>query len=213
MGPEFVFEALRTDVEASAGASGRTLRFLANVDPVDVARALTGLDADQTLVIIVSKTFTTAETMLNARTVKQWLVEHIQGADQKAIIRQHMIAVSTAIPKAVDFGIDEANIFGFWDWVGGRYSVCSAVGVLPLSIHYGAGIIQSFLAGARDMDAHFFEAPLRGNLPVLLGLLGVWNSSFLGHAARAILPCKPPPPPPSTTPRRVGGNGNPGECY
>ncbi len=91
--------------------------------------------------------------------------------------------------KAVAFGVDADNVFGFWDWVGGRYSVCSAVGVLPLSLQYGYPVMQSFLAGAHDMDVHFFEAPLRGNLPVLMGLLGVWNSTFLGHPAKAILPC------------------------
>lgn len=188
LGPEFVFEALRTDPVAAAMAKGRTLRFLANVDPVDVSRALAGLIPEQTLVIIVSKTFTTAETMLNARTVKNWLLTSFPGADPAAVIRQHMVAVSTAIPKAVAFGISEENIFGFWDWVGGRFSVCSAVGVLPLSLHYGSKVVEQFLAGAHSMDRHFFEAPLRSNLPVLLGLLGVWNSSFLKFGARAILP-------------------------
>ena len=156
----------------------------------DVSRALSGLDAERTLVIIVSKTFTTAETMLNARTVRSWLLERIATVDPKSVIRQHVVAVSTAIPKVVDFGVAEENIFGFWDWVGGRYSVCSAVGMLPLAIHYGFPVMKEFLAGAHDMDAHFFEAPLRVNLPVLLGLLGVWNSSFMGISARAILPCK-----------------------
>ena len=158
------------------------------VDPVDVARALHGLDPESTLVVIVSKTFTTAETMLNARTVRKWLLDHIKGQDEKNIIRQHMVAVSTAIQKVVDFGISGDNIFGFWDWVGGRYSVCSAVGVLPLSLMYGKQTVQDFLNGAHNMDAHFFEAAPRNNLPVLLGLLGVWNSSFLNHSARAILP-------------------------
>jgi len=88
----------------------------------------------------------------------------------------------------VDFGIDADNVFGFWDWVGGRFSVCSAVGVMPLSLQYGFPIVQSFLSGAHSMDLHFLEAPLRSNLPVLLGLLGLWNSSFLGHNCRAILP-------------------------
>ncbi len=192
LGPEFVYEALRTDPEAMSAAQGRTLRFLANVDPVDVARALNGIDAEQTLVIVVSKTFTTAETMLNARTVKQWLLQNIrqEGVDPGDIIFQHMAAVSTAIPKAVEFGISSDNVFGFWDWVGGRYSVCSAVGVLPLSLMFGPSFVKQFLAGAHDMDTHFFEAPPRSNLPMLLGLLGIWNSSFLGHSARAILPCK-----------------------
>ena len=188
LGPEFVFEALRTDKDASAAASGRTLRFLANVDPVDIARALEGLDAESTLVIIVSKTFTTAETMLNARTLKKWLLDNIKNAASADIIRQHIVAVSTAIPKAVEFGISAENVFGFWDWVGGRYSVCSAVGALPLALQYGFPIVQEFLKGANNMDNHFFNAPLRANLPVLLGLLGVWNASFMGYNSRALLP-------------------------
>ena len=188
LGPEFVFEALRTDAKASKAATGHRLRFLANVDPVDVARALEGCDAESTLVVVVSKTFTTAETMLNARTCKKWLLDHIKGASPASVIMQHMVAVSSAIPKAVDFGISASNVFGFWDWVGGRYSVCSAVGVLPLTLQYGPEVVAEFLAGAHSMDRHFFEAPLRSNLPVILGLLGVWNSSFLGHPCRAILP-------------------------
>jgi len=188
LGPEFVYEALRTDPEALVAADGRTLRFLANVDPVDIARALAGLDPETTLVIVVSKTFTTAETMLNARTLKRWLLDNISGFGEKEIIRQHMVAVSTAIPKVVDFGISAENVFGFWDWVGGRYSVCSAVGILPLSLQYGTSVVKNFLAGAHNMDTHFLDAPLRVNFPVLLGLLGVWNASFMGHAARAILP-------------------------
>uniref|UniRef100_A0A7S3GQM9 Glucose-6-phosphate isomerase n=1 Tax=Spumella elongata TaxID=89044 RepID=A0A7S3GQM9_9STRA len=188
LGPEFVYEALRTDPEAAPQAAGRTLRFLANVDPVDTQRALSGLNPETTLAIVVSKTFTTAETMLNARTVRQWLLEGLKGQARDVVIRQHMVAVSTAVGKATDFGISAENIFGFWDWVGGRFSVCSAVGVLPLALQYGYPVVQQFLAGAHDMDAHFFEAPLRGNIPVLLGLLGVWNSSFLGHPARVILP-------------------------
>ena len=187
LGPEFVFEALRTDAAASHEATGRTLRFLANVDPVDVARALVGLDAETTLVVIVSKTFTTAETMLNARTVKKWLLSKVP-ADAAATIDKHMVAVSTAIPKATDFGINADNVFGFWDWVGGRYSVCSAVGVLPLALQYGYPVVEQFLAGAHAMDTHFFEAPLHANLPVLLGLLGCWNASFMGYNSRAILP-------------------------
>ena len=95
---------------------------------------------------------------------------------------------STAVPKAVAFGIDANNIFGFWDWVGGRISVSSAVGVLPLALHYGMDVVKEFLAGMHDMDCHFFEAPMHRNLPVLMGLLGVWNSTFLGHSTKAILP-------------------------
>lgn len=189
LGPEFVCEALRNDAGGATQSAGRTLRFLANVDPVDVNRALAGLDPETTLVCIVSKTFTTAETMMNARTVQKWLINKLEGQKPKdLIVRQHMVAISTAVDKATAFGIDPANIFAFWDWVGGRYSVCSAVGLLPLALHYGYEIVNDFLAGCAAMDKHFFETPLRSNLPVLLGLLGVWNASLLKHPTRAVLP-------------------------
>ncbi|CAK4192704.1 unnamed protein product [Aphanomyces euteiches] len=190
LGPEFVFEALKHEPVAKAAAAGRSLRFLANVDPVDAARAIEGLDPETTLVVIVSKTFTTAETMLNARTLRDWIVKSLaaKGVSSADAIRHHMIAVSAAVPIAEAFGIAPENVFGFWDWVGGRYSVCSAVGIVPLALHYGSDITDSFLAGAHDIDQHLLTAPLRSNLPVLLGLLGVWNSSFLGHATRALLP-------------------------
>lgn len=171
-------------------AKGRQLRFLANVDPVDVERALEGLSPESTLVVVVSKTFTTAETMLNARTLRDWL---LKGADKKNIahdtmIAKHMVAVSANVEGAKKFGIAEENVFGFWDWVGGRYSVCSAVGMVPLSLQYGKDIMQAFLDGAHSMDQHFLSAPLEKNLPALLGILGVWNSTFLGLAVRALLP-------------------------
>lgn len=190
LGPEFVSEALRTDGRGSEASAGRTLRFLANVDPVDVSRALEGLDPGSTLVIVVSKTFTTAETMLNARTLKRWLVDYAkeEGLSESEVIAKQMIAASSNVPAAEAFGIDPDNVFGFWDWVGGRYSVCSAVGVLPLTLQYGAEIVNDFLMGAHDMDDHFKEAPLGENLPVLMGLLGVWNSSFLKYPVRALLP-------------------------
>jgi glucose-6-phosphate isomerase len=184
LGPEFVAEALRTDPTAARAAAGRTLRFLANVDPIDVARALHGLDPATTMAVVVSKTFTTAETMLNAKTVRAWLVRALG----KEAVAKHMVAVSTNLPEVAAFGIDPANAFGFWDWVGGRYSVCSAVGVLPLALQYGYAVMEKFLAGARAIDRHLVSAPLESNLPVILGLLGVWNSTFLGHATRALLP-------------------------
>jgi glucose-6-phosphate isomerase len=184
LGPEFVFEALRKDPTAAAAATGRQLRFLANVDPVDVARATDDLDPESTLVIIISKTFTTAETMLNARTVRKWLVDKLgSGA-----VAKHFVAVSTNLKAAQEFGIDQNNIFGFWDWVGGRFSVCSAVGVLPLALQYGYPVVADFLAGAHDMDEHFRTAPVDQNLPMLMGLIGVWNSTFLGYSTRALLP-------------------------
>lgn len=184
LGPEFVYEALRSDPEASEAASGRRLRFLANVDPVDAVRSREGLNPETTLVVVVSKTFTTAETMLNARTMREWIVDAL-GKDAVA---KHMIAVSTNLDAVSKFGIDPENTFGFWDWVGGRYSVSSAVGVVPLSLQYGFDIVNTFLEGAHDMDEHFRTAPLEKNLPVIMGLIGVWNSTFLGHATRALLP-------------------------
>ncbi len=184
LGPEFVFEALRTDPACAKAAAGRRLRFLANVDPIDVARSLDGLDPARTLAIVVSKTFTTAETMLNARTVRAWLVKKLG----KSAVAKHMVAVSTNLKEVEAFGIDPANAFGFWDWVGGRYSVCSAVGMLPLSLQYSHARMTEFLSGARSLDRHLLEAPLERNLPVLMGLFGVWNSTFLGHPARALLP-------------------------
>ena len=184
LGPEFVAEAMKTDKACAKAAAGRRLRFLANVDPIDVTRALEGFDPARTLVVVISKTFTTAETMLNARTVRAWLTKAL---GEKAVAK-HMVAVSTNLKDVAAFGIDPANAFGFWDWVGGRYSVCSAVGVLPLALQYGMKPVQEFLAGARAIDEHLQSAPLDTNLPVLMGLLGVWNSSFLGRSTRALLP-------------------------
>ena len=184
LGPAFVHTALETDPTAQVSAAGRTLSFLANVDPEDVSRALKGKNPETTLVVVVSKTFTTAETMLNARTVRQWITESL-GPEA---VRKHMVAVSTNLDAVAKFGLDPTNSFGFWDWVGGRYSVTSAVGILPLALQYGYPQMERFLAGARSLDRHFASAPLKDNLPVLMGLLGVWNTTFLGHSATAILP-------------------------
>ncbi|WCJ35167.1 Glucose-6-phosphate isomerase cytosolic [Euphorbia peplus] len=184
LGPLFVHTALQTDPEASKYAQGRQLRFLANVDPIDVARNITGLNPETTLVVVVSKTFTTAETMLNARTLREWISKELGPS----AIAKHMVAVSTNLALVEKFGIDPKNAFAFWDWVGGRYSVCSAVGMLPLSLQYGFSIIEKFLKGASSIDQHFSSAPFEKNIPVLLGLLSVWNVTFLGYPARAILP-------------------------
>ncbi|KAG4395719.1 hypothetical protein AAZX31_19G015800 [Glycine max] len=184
LGPLFVHTALQTDPEAIESARGRQLRFLANVDPIDVARNITGLNPETTLVVIVSKTFTTAETMLNARTLREW----ISNALGPLAVAKHMVAVSTNLTLVEEFGIDPNNVFAFWDWVGGRYSVCSAVGVLPLSLQYGFSVIEKFLKGASSIDQHMYSEPFERNLPVLLGMLSVWNVSFLGYPARAILP-------------------------
>merc|ERR1712136_491889 len=135
-----------------------------------------GLNQETTLVLIISKTFTTAETMLNARTVKNWLVEGM-GPE---CVGKHLAACSTAL--------DKTNAFGFWDWVGGRFSVCSAVGVLPLSLQYGFETVEKFLQGCNSMDEHFRDAPPLQNLPTLMGLLSVWNASCLGYEGCAVLP-------------------------
>ncbi|XP_042519876.1 glucose-6-phosphate isomerase, cytosolic [Macadamia integrifolia] len=184
LGPLFVHTSLQTDPEAVKYAKGRQLRFLANVDPIDVARSIAGLNPETTLVVVVSKTFTTAETMLNARTLREW----ITAALGPQAVAKHMVAVSTNLTLVEKFGIDPNNAFAFWDWVGGRYSVCSAVGVLPLSLQYGFSVVEKFLKGASSIDRHFRSAPFEKNIPVLLGLLSVWNATFLGYPARAILP-------------------------
>ena len=186
LGPEFLAEALGTDPEASSCSSGRILRFLANVDPVDVSRSLRGLNPESTLVVICSKTFTTAETMLNARTVRAWLLDGMK--DATGVVSKHIVACSTNVKLACEFGILPKNIFGFWDWVGGRFSVSSAIGMLPISLHYGPDTCKNFLNGASEMDNHFLQADFSKNLPVLLGLTSIWNSSFLGYSARALLP-------------------------
>lgn len=184
LGPLFVHTALSTEPTAAAAAAGRKLHFLANVDPVDAVKALAGLNPETTLAVVVSKTFTTAETMLNARTVRAWL----QGALGEGATAQHMVAVSTNTKAVAAFGIDPANTFAFWDWVGGRYSVSSAVGVLPLSLQYGYAVVRGFLDGMHAMDVHYRDAAPAANLPLLTGLFNAWNSTFLGHSTTAILP-------------------------
>ena len=132
---------MKTDSEASTAAQGRGLKFLANVDPIDITRALNGVDFETTLFVIVSKTFTTAETMLNARTCKQKIIDFYKAksadCDEAEALKAHLCAVSTNLTATSAFGIASENVFGFWDWVGGRFSVSSAVGLLPLSLHYG----------------------------------------------------------------------------
>jgi len=175
LGPACVHEALAS--EYASEADGRRLRFIANVDPVETERALQGLDPASTLVIVISKTFTTKETMLNAALVKQWL------GDQYAT---HMCAVTAAADKARALGCE--RVFGFGDYVGGRYSVWSPVGCLPLALQYGVRPVRELLRGARAMDVHFRDAPLRENLPVLLALFGFLNAHVYGRDCRAVLP-------------------------
>eukprot|EP00871_Galdieria_phlegrea_P003320 jgi/Galph1/398/GphlegSOOS_G5206.1 len=186
LGPEFLHEALRTEKMASTTAGDRQLRFLSNVDPVDVKRATDKLNPEETIAVVVSKTFTTRETNVNAKTIKDWFLYHLGNSEDT--IRKHMVACSSNLDAVVKFGIAPENMFSFWDWVGGRYSVSCAVGAVPISLQYGFDIFERFLQGAHSMDRHFKEAPLERNLPVLLGLLGVWNMSFLKYNARAIHP-------------------------
>lgn len=162
---------------------GPRLHFVSNVDGAHIADTLSGLDAETTLIIVASKTFTTIETMTNAETARRFIVAKL-GEDAVA---HHFAAVSTALDKVADFGLDENRVFGFWDWVGGRYSLWSAIG-LPLMIAIGRESFGDFLAGARAMDDHFREAPKRQNLPMLLGLIGVWHRLVCGYPSRAIIP-------------------------
>ena len=187
LGPEFLYEALRADATCKEAAEGRTLKFIANVDPVDFARQVDGVDASSTLVVVVSKSFTTAETIMNAKTVKNWLTSSIK-ANATDVVRQHVAAVSTQMQLTKDFGIAPENVFAFGDYVGGRFSVHSPVGVLPLALQYGMAPLREFLSGAHAMDLHFKSTPLERNLPVLLGLIGLYNSTFLGYNCKAILP-------------------------
>jgi len=179
LGPMMAYEALRAYSERSL-----TLRFVSNVDATDFAEATRDLDPSETLFIICSKTFTTQETLANARLARSWLVKGL-GAEQA--VRRHFVAVSTNAEEVAKFGIDTANMFGFWDWVGGRYSVDSAVG-LSLVLAIGPEAFGEFLAGFHQLDQHFQSAPWERNLPVLLGLLGIWYNNFFRAESHAILP-------------------------
>lgn len=176
-GPRMVCAAL------APFADGPRTHFIANVDAAERNQVLATLDPARTLVIVTSKTFTTQETMANARSARQWLA----GALGERAIAQHFAAVSTAVDKAEAFGISAARVFGFWDWVGGRYSLWSAVG-LPIAIALGRGAFEDLLAGAHAMDDHFRCAPAEQNVPVVMGLLAVWNRSLLGAESQVIAP-------------------------
>lgn len=158
--------------------------FVSNVDGTHLMETLRGLDAETTLFIVASKTFTTQETMTNAQSARQWLVAAL---GDEAAVRNHFVAVSTNAEKVAAFGIDIDNMFGFWDWVGGRYSLWSAIG-LPIALAIGYQNFAELLAGAHDMDEHFRTAPLEQNLPVILALIGVWYVDFAGARTQAILP-------------------------
>ena len=190
LGPVMVYEALKPYADA-----GIDCTYVSNIDPNDMAEKSRGLDPETTLVIVVSKTFTTLETLTNAREAKAWLLEGlrasgaIDGSDAQdaEAIERHFVAVSTALDKVAAFGIDPANAFGFWSWVGGRYSVDAAVG-LSLIICLGPKRFECFLEGFHDLDEYFQETPLERNVVALMGLLNVWYVNFFGMASHAVLP-------------------------
>lgn len=177
LGPVMVTRAMRYY------ADGPEVRFVSNVDPADLTAVLTGLDPATTLFVVASKTFSTLETLSNATSARRWLV----AALGDEAVASHFVAVSTHRERVVEFGIDPANMFGFWDWVGGRYSVDAAIG-LSVMCAIGRDRFAEFLAGFHTMDSHFRTAPLEDNAPVLLGILGLWYTSFLGAESRAVLP-------------------------
>lgn len=188
LGPVMVYEALKPYAQP-----GLTARFISNIDPTDAAETVADLDPETTLFIVASKTFGTLETLTNARVCREWLLTNLreagalEGKDEKDAVAAHFVAVSTALDKVADFGIDPENAFGFWNWVGGRYSVDSAIGT-PLAIVLGPDVFEQFLAGFHAMDEHFRTAPLAENVPALMGLLNIWNVNFLGAETHAVLP-------------------------
>lgn len=190
LGPVMVYEALKPYVQ-----EGLQARFISNIDPTDVAENTGDLDPETTLFIVASKTFTTLETLTNARLARSWLLHALKAAgaidDTDAAageaIEKHFVAVSTALDKVAEFGIDPANAFGFWDWVGGRYSVDSAIGTAVV-VAIGRDNFADFLAGFHTIDEHFRTTELSRNVPALMGLLNVWYDNFFGSATHAILP-------------------------
>jgi glucose-6-phosphate isomerase len=203
VGTECVAEAIKADpIAAKAAGMDRQLTFVSHADPTCLYLAVRNKDPCRTLIIVISETFITSDNpvMLNARTVLyDWLIpgiekcgNNVKSYTTKDIIAKHVLGITQnttdAIQRCVEFGISLSNIYTIPSWVNLRYSVCSAVGLLPLSLQYSYPVMAEFLDGAHDIDEHFFHAPLRDNIPVILGLLGVWNSTFLGYGCRAILP-------------------------
>lgn len=189
LGPVMAYEALKPYVQ-----EGLECRFISNIDPTDAGETTKDLDPETTLVIVASKTFTTLETITNAKVVRAWLLDALRErgivtdeASEKEAIAKHFVAVSTALDKVAEFGIDPDNAFGFWSWVGGRYSVDSAVGT-SLAVAIGPEGFADFLAGFNAMDRHFVEAEPEKNVPLLMGMLNVWYSNFLGADTHAVLP-------------------------
>jgi len=179
LGPVMAYEALKYYADRSMN-----FRFVSNVDGTDIAEALRDLDPAETLFIVSSKTFTTVETMTNANSAREWLVN---GLGNTQAVARHFVAVSTNAKRVAEFGIDTANMFGFWDWVGGRYSMESAIG-LSTMLAIGPQNFKDMLAGFHEMDEHFRTAPFEQNLPVLMALLGIWYVNFFGSATIAVLP-------------------------
>ncbi|WDH78055.1 glucose-6-phosphate isomerase [Microbacterium esteraromaticum] len=190
LGPVMVYEALKPYADAGIEA-----RFVSNIDPTDIAQKTADLDPETTLFIVASKTFTTLETLTNARLARDWLwagltaSDAIDGSDESRTdaVAHHFVAVSTALDMVAEFGIDPANAFGFWDWVGGRYSVDSAIG-LSLAIALGPDAFDELLAGFHAVDEHVRTTPLERNVPVLMGLLNIWYVNFLDAQTHAVLP-------------------------
>jgi glucose-6-phosphate isomerase len=179
LGPVMAYEALKAYSDRNL-----TFRFISNVDATHFAECTRDLNPEETLFIVASKTFTTQETMTNAETARAWCLNTLKDP---AAVARHFVALSTAANEVSTFGIDTANMFGFWDWVGGRYSLCSAIG-LPVMLAIGPEKFIEFLEGYHAMDRHFIEAPLEQNAPVMLALLGFWYNNFLGAETHAILP-------------------------
>jgi glucose-6-phosphate isomerase len=179
LGPKMACEALK-----AYSTPNLRVEFVSNVDGFHLCQILSSMDPAETMFIIASKTFTTQETMTNARSARDWL---LQAFASKQAIARHCVAVSTNEDEVRKFGIDTANMFRFWDWVGGRYSMCSAIG-LPIMLAIGPENFQAMLEGFHEMDEHFRTAPFAENLPVLLGLIGVWYNNFFGAQSQAILP-------------------------
>ena len=186
LGTEFVYQSLQACCDKSINLS-----FVSNIDPLDFQENIVKLDANETLVLIISKTFTTRETIINARSIRKWLLDNIckdkeNEVKERLIISKHILAVSSNIDKVREFGIDIC--FNMWDWVGGRYSVWSAVGLLPLCLAFGEKVIKKFLSGGEEADNHFLNEDIENNIPYILGAISIYNTKNLKYNTRAVLP-------------------------